>query len=136
MVAPSIERLSGILLMPHTYHTSGKSFQICLVNPSDRDVTLQEGSVLGAAVEAGLHVPVPYLFREVCSLADRPGGELGTREVPEHLRDLLEHSSGELSLNERARLADLLTEFQDVLARSEFDFGNFMALEHKIDTVL
>lgn len=31
-------------------------------------------------------------------------------------------------------LAGLLLEFQDVFARSEFNFGNFNALEHEIDT--
>jgi hypothetical protein len=55
-------------------------------------------------------------------------------EVPEHLQDLLERSAKELNPSEREKLAELLTEFQDVFARSEFDFGNFTALEHEIDT--
>jgi hypothetical protein len=57
-----------------------------------------------------------------------------TTEVPEHLQDLLERSAKELDPSEREKLAELLTEFQDVFARSEFDFGNFTALEHEIDT--
>jgi hypothetical protein len=64
MVEPSIEQVSDLLLMPHTY-ASGSSTQICLVSPSERDVTLQEGSILRDAVEAVLHVPVPYLDRKV-----------------------------------------------------------------------
>jgi hypothetical protein len=59
---------------------------------------------------------------------------LVTREVPDHLRDLLKCSSRELSREERGQLADLLIEFQDVFARSEFDFSDLMALEHRIDT--
>lgn len=54
--------------------------------------------------------------------------------MPAHLQDLLERSSSELSEEERSQLADLLSEFQDVFAQSEFDFGNFTALEHEIDT--
>jgi hypothetical protein len=50
------------------------------------------------------------------------------------LHDLFECSSRELSLEQRGQLADLLTEFQDVFARSEFDFGYFTVLEHRIDT--
>jgi hypothetical protein len=55
-------------------------------------------------------------------------------EVSEHLQDLLERSAKELDPSEREKLAELLTEFQDVFARSEFDFGGFTALEHEIDT--
>jgi hypothetical protein len=33
----------------------------------------------------------------------------------------------------REKLAELLTEFQNVFAQSEFDFGKFTALEHEID---
>jgi hypothetical protein len=134
MVEPSIEQVSDLLLMPHTYHASGSSTQICLVNPSERDVTLQEGSMLGAAVEAGHHVPVPYLDRKVCSLGEEHRGDLDIREVPDHLQDLLERSSRELSREQRGQIADLLTEFQDVFARSEFDFVDFTALEYRIDT--
>jgi hypothetical protein len=46
----------------------------------------------------------------------------------------LERSSKELTPPEREKLAELLNEFQDVFARGEFDFGNFTALEHEIDT--
>jgi hypothetical protein len=134
MVESSIEQVSDLLLMLHTYHASGSSTQICLVNPSERDFTLQEGSTLGDAVEAGLHVPVPYQDRKVCSRGEEHRGNLGTREVPAHLQDLLERSSRELSREQRGQLADLLTEFQYVFARSEFDFGDFTALEHRIDT--
>jgi hypothetical protein len=134
MVEPSIEQVSDLLLMPHTYHASGSSTHICLVNPSERDVTLQEGSILGDTVDAGLHVPVPYLDRKVCLLGEEHRGDLGTREMPDHLQNLLERSSRELSGEQRGQLADLLTEFQDVFARCEFDFGAFTALEHRIDT--
>jgi hypothetical protein len=97
MVEPRFEQVLKLLLMLHTYHASGSSTQICLVNPSERDVTLQEGSILGDAVEAGLHVPLPYLDRKVCSLGEEHRGDLGTRGVPDHLQDLLERSSRKLS---------------------------------------
>jgi hypothetical protein len=67
-------------------------------------------------------------------LGEEHRGDLGIREVSDHLQDLLERSSRELSLEQRGQLADLLTEFKDVFARSEFDFGDFTALEHRIDT--
>ena len=46
----------------------------------------------------------------------------------------MERSSEELTGEQRSQLAELLTEYQDVFARSEFDFGDFQALVHEIDT--
>ena len=87
-------------------------------------------SAVGRAVEADLHEPVPFLSRTVCTLAKAAPPQ----EVPAHLQDLLERSSEELTEEQRSQLAELLTEFQDVFARSEFNFGDFTALVHEIDT--
>ena len=130
---PGVHLLSDTLLMPHTYHASGDSTAVCLINASDNmDVVLAAESAVGRAVEADLHVrvPVPFLSRTVCTLAEAAPPQ----EVPVHLQDLLERSSEELFEEKRPQLAELLTEFQDVFARSEFDFGDFIALVHKIDT--
>ena len=88
-----------------------------------------EGAV-GRAVEADLHVPVPFLPRIVCTLAEAAPPQ----EVLSHLQDLLERSSEEPTEGQRSQLAELLTEFQDMFARSEFDFGDITALVHEIDT--
>ena len=78
-----------------------------------------------------MHEPVPFLSRAVCALAETaPPQEV----PPPHLQDLLERSSEELTGEQRSQLAELLTEYQDVFARSEFDFGDFKALVHEIDT--
>jgi hypothetical protein len=55
-------------------------------------------------------------------------------EVTDHLQDLLERSSKELTPPEMEKLSELLNELQDVFARGLFNFGNFTALEHEIDT--
>ena len=69
-------------------------------------------------MEADLHVPVPFLSRTVCTLAE----VAPPQKVSAHHQDLLERSSEELNEEQRSQLAELLTEFQDVFARSEFDF--------------
>ena len=99
---------------------------------SDKDVVLAAESAVGCAVEADLHVHVrvPFLSQTVCTLAEAAPPQ----EVPVHLQDLLERSSEELTEEQRPQLAELLMEFQDVYARSEFDFGDFTALVHEIDT--
>ena len=99
---------------------------------SDKDVVLAAQSAVGCAVEADLHVHVrvPFLSQTVCTLAEAAPPQ----EVPVHLQDLLERSSEELTEEQRPQLAELLTEFHDVFACSEFDFGDFTALVHEFDT--
>ena len=82
------------------------------------------------AVKVDLHVPVPFLSRTVCTLAEAAPPQ----EVSVHLQDLLERSSEELTEEQRSQLAEMLTEFQDVLARIEFNFRDFTALVHEIHT--
>ena len=114
MVVPGVHLLSDTLLMPHTYHASGDSTAVCLINASDKDVVLAAESAVGRAVVADLHVyvPVQFLSRTVCTLAEAAPPQ----EVPVHLQDLLERSSEELFEEKRPQLAELLTEFQDVYA--------------------
>ena len=70
IVVPWVHLLSDTLLMPHTYHASGDSTAVCLINASDEDVVLAAESTVGRAVEAALHEPVPFLSRAVCTLAE------------------------------------------------------------------
>ena len=57
-----------------------------------------------------------------------------TKELPEHLKDLFQRSIEYLNDDEQDQLAKLLIEFEDVFAKSEFDFGDFMDIVHDIDT--
>ncbi|MCG7869674.1 MAG: retroviral-like aspartic protease family protein, partial [Candidatus Thiodiazotropha taylori] len=57
-----------------------------------------------------------------------------THVIPEHLRDLFQRSTEHLNREERDQLAEVLIEYQDVFAQSEFDLGNFTEIVHAIDT--
>lgn len=116
LVVPGVQLLSDTLLMPHKYHADRDSTVVCLIQASDKDVVPVAESAVGRtrAVEADLHVPVPFLPRTVCTLAEAAQPQ----KVPVHLQDLLDRSLEE----QRSQLAELLTEFQDVFVRSEFDF--------------
>lgn len=46
MTIPGIEELSEALLMPNTYHAAGDASVACLVNASEKDITLKKGSFL------------------------------------------------------------------------------------------
>ena len=56
------------------------------------------------------------------------------RLLPEHLEQVFKASTNQLSLVESLQLAHLLTHFEDVFARSEFDLGYFSEVQHTIDT--
>ena len=62
------------------------------------------------------------------------GLENGKREIPEHLINLFDKSKGELNEQEQTQLSELLCEFEDVFAKSEFDLGKFNTIQHGIDT--
>ena len=98
MVVPGVHLLSDTLLMPHTYHASGNSTTVCLINASNKGVVLAAESAVGRAVEADLHEPVPFLSRTVCTLAEAASPQ----EVPAHHQDLLERSSEELTEEQRS----------------------------------
>ena len=70
LVVPGVHLLSDTLLMPHTYHNSGDLTAVCLINASDKYVVLVAESAVGHAVEADLHVPVPFLSRAICTLPE------------------------------------------------------------------
>ena len=103
---------------------------VCLITASDKDVVLAAESAVDRAVEADLHEPVPFLSWTVCTLTEAAPPQ----EVPAHLQDLLERSSEELAEVQTSQLAELVTEFQNVFSRSDFDFGDFTTLVHEIDT--
>ena len=86
LVVPGDHVLSDTLLMPHTFNAGGESTAVCLINAPDKDVVLAAEIAVGHAVEADLHVPVPFLSWTVCTLAE----VAPPQEVPVHLQELLE----------------------------------------------
>ena len=67
-------------------------------------------------------------------MRNRGGQDNGKREIPEHLTNLFDKSKGELNGQEQIQLSELLYEFEDVFAKSEFDLGKFNTIQHGIDT--
>jgi hypothetical protein len=80
---------------------------------------LEKGEVLAYAEEVCSKVePVGIQIVEV---AEQEVQEKGKREIPEYLANLFEKSNGELNGQEQTQLRELLCEFEDVFAKSEFD---------------
>ena len=123
---------NGEILIPRTLHKGGDNPVFCLINLSDHHVELEKGEVLAYAEEVCSKVePVGIQNVEV---AEQEVQEKGKREIPEHLANLFEKSNGELNGQEQTQLRELLCEFEDVFAKSEFDLRKCNAIQHGIGT--
>jgi ATP-dependent helicase/DNAse subunit B len=87
-----------------------------------------KGEVLAYAEEVCSNVE-PIGIQKV-EVAEQGGLENGKREIPEHLINLFDKSKGELNEQEQTQLSELLCEFEDVFAKSEFDLGKFNTILH------
>jgi hypothetical protein len=122
----------GEILIPRTLHNGGDNPVLCLINLSDHYVEVEKGEVLAYAEEVCSNVE-PIGIQKV-EVAEQGGLENGKREIPEHLINLFDKSKGELNEQEQTQLSELLCEFEDVFAKSEFDLGKFNTIQHGIDT--
>ena len=122
----------GELLIPRTLHNGGDNPVLCLINISDHYVEVEKGEVLAYAEEVCSNVET--IGVQKVEVAEQGGLENGKREIPEHLINLFDKSKGELNEQEQTQLSELLCEFEDVFAKSEFDLGKFNTIQHGIDT--
>ena len=122
----------GELLIPRTLHNGGDNPVLCLINISDHYVEVEKGEVLAYAEEVCSNVET--IGVQKVEVAEQGGLENGKREIPEHLINLFDKSKGELDEQEQTQLSELLCEFEDVFAKSEFDLGKFNTIQHGIDT--
>ena len=107
-----------------------------MVNPSDHFVNLRKNKIIGQAEEIEVAISVINIDSEGKSACTSEPETYDPQQVPEHLKELLQRSSEHLTQAETAKLAGLLSEYEDVFAQDEFDLGSFSAMEHKIDTGL
>ena len=136
------------------------SRKVRLLNPFPTAVSIKQDAVVGKAepLEGEPKVLVPeenseesdnfhqmrrLTFESKPSLQDehvmdtkphtaRSTGEADIEPVPSHLTDLFERTSKAISPAEKARIASLLTKFQDTFSRDEWDIGLTDLAEHSI----
>ena len=109
-------------MAPRTLHEGGREIQMYVINPTDRHVHLAGEGLLGEAhavyaVRAPLSETAPQVPTDDNPQEDTVGA------LPEHLTDLYTRSSTQLTPEEQGGLKNLLTQFQGVFARNEFDLG-------------
>ena len=109
-----------------------------LVDPSKWKVPVlvsnfgQETVVVNPFTEVGMITQVTAI-QSVTDDGIRPQGETG--ELPYHLQDLIDQTSGDLDARQRHRLAEVLLEYADIFpVPGEPLTGHTDAVEHDINT--
>ncbi|MEX1352018.1 MAG: pol polyprotein, partial [Desulfobacterales bacterium] len=152
-----IETFSHLkVIAPKILRKGGTDPVICLMNPRERPVVIKKGQMIGRAfpVESisedssdpnkefdSLRVRVEEDYYNIRNLTSSEEGgepvensEIENLDVPDHLTKTFWASAKMLSTAERVELSNLLKDYGDVFASSDYDLGNFTAIEHKIDT--
>ena len=132
-----VEPTSDTLLSPRTLQKAGSQPVLSFVNCGDRNVKILKGQLVGLAYEIDevvdeLATQETFQISQANVISDTDKCE--TNEVPDHLMDLYNRSIEFLDQGQQNALKDMLCSYADVFAQSEFDLGNFTALEHSIDT--
>ena len=115
-----------------SFHPGEELPKVCLINTTDKPVTLKKGKVLTIAVEGSASTsPLSEL-----SLEEEAKGEenLEDLKTPEHLQELYERTDGRLRGIQKPLAKRALIKYQDVFAKTDFDLGNFTAIKHEIHT--
>ena len=110
-----------------------QQFSLCLVNISDREISLDSGTVVGNAFPI-LEQMQRREYDTVCQVVSGPEDNLQECQMPGHLQEMYESACEELDTKQRERLKSVLIEFGDVFAKSDLDLGNFNEVSHTIDT--
>ena len=120
------------LLSPKSLHSEDSKPVMSFVNYTNRTVILRKNQLVGIAHEIDDIIPEdPELVTVSAVSTDENTGD---NLLSEHIQELFEKSCENLSSSEQAKLQSLLSSYEDVFAKSEFDLGNFTAITHNIDT--
>ncbi|XP_064622364.1 uncharacterized protein LOC135484659 [Lineus longissimus] len=98
------------------------------------DTEAEHGGLRKVTVEEGGNKRKLTKDRKGPSESEKPKVTEEIPELPEHLIDLFERSSINLTQPQRVELAKLLLEFQHVFSKDENDIGQTNLVEHLIDT--
>lgn len=128
-----------------TVRRAGQHQVMCIINTTDRYQLLKRD------MEVGRAFPVDKIIIDETSTSNeqpevnqvqeamthcsntRSSSSKG-RQVPKHLQKMFDSSINYLNEDQHAKLAQLLTSFEDVFGKTEFDPGTFTEIEHKLNT--
>ena len=130
------------LEIPAVLAKNGSEITLSVLNLTSRTLTLPAGTKLGTVTEAVEMIESEAITKSVNQVTtDSNSSEDQLKDlssvkakIPEHLQDLFERSSHDLSDSQAMEIGKLLIEFQDIFAKHALDIGCVPGIEHAIDT--
>ena len=118
----------GLLLVGKTLvDTSQDQMTVSVVNASSKSVKIKENITLGT-----IH-PIEQI--SICDLGSEKSKDMATeKELPTHLKSLVENTSSYLTETEKKKPSNLVFEFQDVFMSPDGQLKQTHLAEHYIDT--
>ena len=107
-----------------------------LVNPTDKDILMSILNLSDEAVKVNQNSVIGIL-QEVEELPspDRTNSIHSSQSIlPEHLQSLIQNASDKLTPEEKQKLAQLLTQYQDIFMEPNGKLGQTNIAEHEINT--
>ena len=115
----------------------GSNITLKVVNDSESFITFRKGKPLGHAesVESYLEHREKFNINKSSSQETANQTETMAHDLPNHLQEMYEKNSSDLSADEKVKFKQLLSEFSDVFFQDDFDLGCLSGgVEHKIQT--
>ena len=124
---------AGLTTMPTVVILGVGSPVVCLINLSDSELTTTTTSPIGEAHQVEILDNSGQGNKRVYN--EEEGKESGSGEgLPEHLQEMFDKSTVNLSGEQQAEFRELLRKHSSVFSSSDLDLGEFSAVEHTIET--
>ena len=121
------------VLIPRTLY-GGETHQVlCLVNLTERNVRIRQNQCVAVATEVDI-LAQKMQEQEMDVKMIETTEDSDEVNVPDHVQDRFAKSSELLEADENCKLAKLLTDFEDVFAKSDYDLDDFTTIEHELPT--
>ena len=119
--------LSGTGMVAKTLVRSQELVPVRIVNLSSETQTIYPGTIVGNLS------PIEEVM-SVMETNEIPKTRDGSKEIPEHMKDIYERSTRNLESEDRAKARDLLLRYAHVFSTSDEDVGRTDFVKHKIHT--
>ena len=130
--ATNLLKNRGVLMARGVIDTAERTPVVKLLNPSEESVVMHKKTFLGTCSSTESMYKLRRSSVGTYSVKSCATGE--SIEVPEHLKDLFDRSSGHLDDSQKQELSKLLNDFSDTFATSKSDLGKTDVVEHEINT--
>ena len=118
------------VLIPRTLYDGGTHPVLCLVNVTERNVRIRRNQGVAVAIEVDI-LAQTMQEQELDVKMIETTEDSDEVNIPSHVQDLCAKSSELLEADEKCKLAKLLTDFEDVFAKNDYDLGDFTAMNMK-----